>query len=299
MKAVIFPGQGAQYVGMGKDLNDNFPKAREIFNKIDSILGFKLSQRCFLGPSDVLKDTATQQLAILATSLAVFEIFREKNIEISYFSGLSLGEYTCLYPSGVLSLEELIILVKERASAMQEAALSCPSSMLAVIGLEENVLREENKDSIFYIANINSSRQIVVSVDLKNKDRVKLRLESLKAKIVELDVSGGFHSPFMEKAKERLKKVMENLNFSDAKVPIVSNFTAKSHIKAKEIKENLINQLTHTVLWKECVEFMINKGVRVFFELGPSSVLKGIIKKINPQLEVFSVEKKDDLDNLP
>ncbi|MCM8773188.1 MAG: ACP S-malonyltransferase [Candidatus Omnitrophica bacterium] len=298
MNAVVFPGQGSQYVGMGKNLNDNFPKVRELFNKIDSILGFKLSERCFLGPSDVLKDTDTQQLAILATSLAAFEIFKEKNIGISYFSGLSLGEYTCLYPSGVLSLQELIILVKERALAMQESARSYPSCMLAIIGLEENVLREENKDGLFYIANINSSRQIVVSVDLKNKDTVKRRLENLKAKVVELDVSGGFHSPFMEKAKERLKKVIESLNFSDAKIPIVSNFTAKSHIKAKEIKENLINQLTHTVLWKECVEFMSNKGVKVFFELGPSSVLKGIIKKINPQLDVFSIEKKEDLDNL-
>ena len=164
MKAVIFPGQGAQYVGMGKSLHDNYPKAREIFDSIDKILGFDLSKKCFVASEEELKDTATQQLAILAVSLAAFRAFEDEGIKVDYLSGLSLGEYSCLYAAQALSLEDLVILVKERALAMQRAASMNPSTMFAVIGATREVLEERQAHDGFYLANINSAQQIVISL---------------------------------------------------------------------------------------------------------------------------------------
>jgi len=298
MKAVIFPGQGAQYVGMGKSLHSNFPEVQGIFCKIDNILGFELSKKCFFGPREELKDTFIQQVAILAVSLASFEVFKGENIKIDYFSGLSLGEYSCLYPAGVLTLEDLVILVRERALAIQRASESHLSCMFAVIGLEEETLKTKQNLG-FYIANINSPKQIVISLSQNNKAKVKDALIALGAKVVELEVSGGFHSPFMEDAKNRLENVINNINFNDAQIPVVSNFTARSHIYKEDIKSNLINQLTHKVLWKQCVEFMTSQGVDTFFEVGPNHVLKGILRKINARLKVINIEKKEDLDALP
>jgi len=295
MKAVIFPGQGAQYVGMGKSLHDNFPEAKNIFSSIDSILGFKLSEKCFSGTADELKNTATQQLAILAVSLAAFEVFSLEKIKVDYLSGLSLGEYSCLYAAGVVSLKELVILVRERAEAMQKAALSSDSTMLAVIGLDSELLKAESHKKNFYISNVNSAQQIVISLAKKDKEKVKTALEAQGAKVIELEVSGGFHSPFMGPARSHLAKIIEKIEFMDARVPIVSNVTARPHNAGNEIKGNLISQLTSPVLWKDCVEFIRSKGVEVFFEIGPSRVLRGLMRKIDPAIKVLNIEKKEDL----
>lgn len=297
MNAVIFPGQGAQYAGMGKDLYESFPQAKDIFSQIDEILGYKLSQKCFEGAQSDLKDTALQQLAILAVSAVLYEVFKDKGIEIKYLSGLSLGEYSALYAAQVLSLRDLVILVRERALAMQRASQLNLSTMFAVMGVEKDVLLEKSKDN-FYIANINSPQQIVISLKKEAVDKVKGILESIGAKVIELQVSGGFHSPFMKPAKKHLESVMRDLEFKDAKFPVVSNFTAQAHINSQEIKNNLINQLVSPVLWKDCVEYMVDRGVKVFFEVGPSRVLKGLIRKINPQLKVVNIEKKEDLDSV-
>lgn len=298
MNSIIFPGQGAQYIGMGKSLYDNYAKAKDIFSTIDGILGINLSEKCFTGQGSELKDTAIQQLAILAVSVASFELFKDKKVGIDYLSGLSLGEYSCLHASEVLSLKDLVILVRERGLAMRKAALNNPSTMFAVMNIEKDILKDMAQKEGFYISNLNSSKQIVVSLSIDDKDKIKNVLSAEKARVIELEVSGGFHSPFMSEAKEALSKVMEGMVFNDAKIPIVSNFTGKAHTKNEEIKFNLLEQLVSPVLWKDCVEFMIGKGVNCFYEVGPSKVLKGLMRKINRDVKVINIETKEDIELL-
>jgi len=296
MNAIIFPGQGSQYQGMGKSLYDNFSQAKELFSYIDNCAGFSISGMCFEGKPEELKRTHHQQMAILAVSLVSYELFKAKNVKFDFLSGLSLGEYTCLYPAGVLDLKNLIYLVKERSIAMEDASTVNPSSMFAVIGLGRDTLGPLAKGNGFYPANLNSNQQIAVSLAKDDRQRVKQFLESKGAKVIELDVGGGFHSIFMEPAKKHLAKVLEALEFSDANTPIVSNFTAKAHTNKSEIKRNLLEQLTSTVLWNDCVQFLAGNNVNTFFEIGPSKVLRGLIRKINPELKVINIEKKEDLD---
>jgi len=297
-KAIVFPGQGSQYVGMGYDFFKEFPQAKKIFLEADEILGFSISSFCFSGPEEKLKETEIQQLAIVITSIAIFEVVKEKFKDIenfSYFSGLSLGEYTALYASGVLNFKDTLILVKERAKAMQKASEINPSSMLAIIGVkEEDLKKEDNSD--FYISNLNSPQQVVISVSKDKKEEVRKKMQEKGRKVVELKVSGGFHSPFMEPAKKDLEKIIEKLTFKQAHPPIVSNFLAKPVKEPFLIKESLLNQLTHPVLWQRCIEFMVEEGVKVFFEVGPSRILRGLIKKINPQIKVVNIEKVKDLE---
>jgi [acyl-carrier-protein] S-malonyltransferase len=283
---------------MGKDMFDTYPAAKDVFLRADKVLGFSVSQKCFSAPAEELKDTSLAQLAILAVSLANYEVFKTKNIKIDYCSGLSLGEYSCLYAAGVLSFEDLFLLVKERALAMQEAAQNSSSTMFAVLGMEKAALETFSRNEGFYISNINAPGQIVISLAKSDREKVKNALELAGAKVIEIEVSGGFHSRFMQPAAVRLQKVIDSLNFKDASLPLISNFTAKAHLKAVEIKSNLINQLTSTVRWLDCVNLMASSGVDTFYEIGPSKVLKGLIKKINPALKVVNIEKKADIDNL-
>jgi len=298
MKAIIFPGQGAQYTGMGKSLYDNFSQAKNIFSRIDQATGMPITQKCFSAGEDELKETSLSQLVIMAVSLAAFESVRDKIRDVKYLCGLSLGEYSCLYAAGVLSLEDTALLLKERAAAMSEAAKINPATMMAVIGLERKALEEKGKALGFYLSNINSNQQVVISLKKDIKDKVQGELEAAGAKVIELSVSGGFHSPFMQPAKERLVKMINSLNFSDAKVPIVSNFTAKAHTKKEEIKANLAEQLVSPVLLCDCVNLLSAKGVTTMYEVGPGKVLKGLIRKINSGLTVINIEKKEDIDAL-
>ncbi len=298
MNAVIFPGQGAQYSGMGKSLYDNFSPAKETFTSIDNVLDFELSRKCFEADEAELKSTSIQQLAILAVSLAAFEVFLSRDIKVEYLAGLSLGEYSCLYAAGVISLEDVLTLVKERAMAMEQASLRNFSTMFAVMGLERKVLEDKAGQLNFYLANVNSPGQIVISLAQNTKENIRNNLKALGATVIELKVSGGFHSPFMNSAKEHLAAVAGKIEFADARIPIVSNVTARAHTKGEEIRDNLLEQLTSPVLWNDCMEFMLARGVGVFFEVGPSKVLKGLMRKINPEAKVVNIEKKEDLEGI-
>jgi len=291
----MFPGQGSQYTGMGKSLFDSYAGARDIFSEVDNLLGYGLSQKCFLGSVEDLQDTAIQQLAIVTVSLAAYEVFKEKKIDIAFVSGLSLGEYSCLYAAGVLSLKDVIILVRERAQAMQTAAQATPSTMFAVIGVSEDKLRIKAKELGFYIANINSPQQTVISLKKCDSDKIKAAFAAEDIRVIELAVSGGFHCPFMEPARKHLAATIKTMEFKKARIPVMSNFTAKAHTNPAEIRENLLNQLIGPVLWHACVQYMFGRGVNRFYEVGPSKVLRGIMRKINPEAEVVNLEKAEDL----
>jgi [acyl-carrier-protein] S-malonyltransferase len=298
MNAIIFPGQGSQYKGMGVSLYENFPRAKELFEKINKIAGLNIYELCLNAKVEDLKNTYFQQQVILATSLVAYEIFKEKDVKIEFLSGLSLGEYTCLYPAQALDLESLVLLIQERAAAMEEASQENPSSMFAVIGIDAQSLRELATSNGFYLSNFNAPGQIAISLKKTDREQIRQLLESKGARVVELEVAGGFHSPFMEPARRHLSRVLSQLDFNDAKIPIVSNFTGRPSCDRLEIKHNLENQLTSAVLWKDCVEFMIKAGVDTFFEVGPSKILRGLIRKINPEVKIINIEKKEDLDSL-
>ncbi len=293
-KAIIFPGQGAQYSKMGLSLYENFEKARGVFERVDSISGIRVSDAIFSDDSSGLKDTSIQQLAILAVSLAAYAQLEKDFGKVDFLSGLSLGEYSCLYAGGVLSLDDVILLVKTRGQAMQKAAQLNPSSMLVVIGAQEKDLAKKEKDLGFYISNINAPAQVVISTEEKKKEKVKNNLEESGLKVVELSVSGGFHSPFMAPAREELKRIIGQLNFSDSKIPIVSNVTASPHTESCRIKDNLLEQLVSPVLWMDSVNFISEKGINCFYEVGPSKILKGLLRKIDRNLNVINIEKEED-----
>ncbi len=294
MNAIIFPGQGSQYPGMGRSLYEGFAEARNVFCAFDRVLGYSFSQTCFAASADELKETSLQQLAIVAASLAAYEVFRTKGIAVDCLSGLSLGECSCLYAAGAVSLDNLIVLVRERAAAMQRAAGEVASTMFAVIGADPKLLAVKAKELGFYLANINSPQQVAISLEKQKRAAVKEGLEREGMRVVELEVSGGFHCPFMEPAKAHLSAVMSGMEVKDAFVPIVSNVTARGHTGHSELRANLIAQLVNPVLWNECVEFMVRRGTKVFYEVGPSKVLRGLMRKIAPALEVVNLDKAED-----
>jgi len=297
--AVVFPGQGSQFVGMGKDLYSNFTDAKELFEKADDFLKEDISKICFEGPVEKLRDTLYQQLGVFLVSAVCWEILKKYlSVKPCFFSGLSLGEYTCLYSAGVLSFEDSLFLVKKRAEFMASASLKNPSLMLAVLGLEREDLEEFNKE-LFYIANLNSPQQVVISLSKERKAEVMKLLEEKGAKkVVELEISGGFHSPFMEPAQQLLREVIDSLEFKPPSVPIVSNIDAQPHREVSKIKANLVAQLTFPVLWKDSVEFMAKEGVELFYEVGPSKVLRGLLRRINPGLKVLNFGCLEDFNKI-
>ena len=283
MHAYIFPGQGAQFSGMGLDLYEKSTIAQELFEKANDILGFPITDVMFEGTIEQLKETKVTQPAIFLHSVAIAKTLGD-SFKPQMVAGHSLGEFSALVANGVLSFEDGLRLVSQRALAMQKACELQPSTMAAIIGLEDNIVERVcgTIDGIVVAANYNCPGQLVISgeIDAINKACESLKQEGAKMTVV-LPVGGAFHSPLMEPAREELATAIENTTFKEPICPIYQNVTAKAVTNAGEIKKNLMAQLTAPVLWAQSIQQMIVDGATEFTEIGPGKVLQGLMRKID------------------
>lgn len=283
MKAYVFPGQGAQFVGMGKDLYDNNPEAKELFEKANDILGFRITDLMFEGTEEDLKQTKVTQPAIFLHSVLLAKSLGDE-FKPDMVAGHSLGELSALVAAGALSFEEGLKLVSARAHAMQKACEMKPSTMAAVLALPDEKVEElcAEVDDIVAPANYNCPGQVVISGTIEGVDAACEKMLANGAKrALKLKVGGAFHSPLMMPAQEELAKAIEAAVFNTPVCPVYQNVDGKPHTDPAEIKENLIKQLTAPVRWTQDVEAMITDGADEFIELGPGNVLQGLVKKIN------------------
>lgn len=290
MKAFVFPGQGAQFPGMGKDLYDNNPKAKELFDQADDILGFSLSKIMFEGTADELKQTKVTQPAIFLHSVTTALISDQFHPDM--VAGHSLGEFSALVANGTLSFEDGLKLVSQRAMAMQKACEMQESTMAAVLALPDQTVEEvcAGIDEVVVAANYNCPGQLVISGSVKGVEIACEKLKEAGAKrAMILPVGGAFHSPLMEPAREELAAAIEGTNFSEPKCPVYQNVDAKGHTNLNDIKTNLVAQLTAPVRWTQSVQSMIMDGATTFIECGPGRVLQGLVKKIDGGVETSSL----------
>ena len=286
--AFIFPGQGSQYVGMGTDICDAFPAARDTFDVADQVLEFDLADICFNGPEEKLRETRYTQPAILAHSVAVWRVIESKGISPEFVAGHSVGEYSALVAAGSLAYSDALRLVRVRAEAMYSSGLERPGTMAAIVGIPEEKLDDLMADAgeagIIVPANYNSPAQIVVSGEVAAVERAVEVARSHGAKrAIRLNVSGAFHSPLMEPAEQKLAAAIGAVTFSDATVPVVSNVTASGVTAPGEIGELLRRQLTSPVKWQQSMRYLLDEGVTSFVEVGPGKVLCGLLKRIDPE----------------
>jgi [acyl-carrier-protein] S-malonyltransferase len=298
--AYVFPGQGAQWVGMGRDLYHNFASAKAVFDQADESLGFPISRLCFEGPEDELLQTINSQPAIVTVSFACLEAMRDiSQLEPAFVAGHSLGEYTALAAAGVLDFATTVYLARERGRLMHEAGQITPGGMAAIIGLEENILNEVCTESGARIANINCPGQIVIS---GAEDKLTKAMELAEAKgahrVIPLQVSGAFHTALMQPAVDGMTEVVAKLSFNQPAVPIIGNTTAQPLTTAESVKEELLKQLCNCVLWQRSVEYMLGDGVSSFIELGPGRVLAGLIKRIDRDANIINIGDAEAVKNM-
>lgn len=287
MKALIFPGQGSQKIGMAKAMVEAFPWAAEMAARADSLLGRRLSEICYNGPEEELKKTVNTQPAIFLTSAILTEWLRRNGWEYGATAGHSLGEYNALFAAGVASFEDLIRLVNIRARAMEEACPAGTGAMSAVmmLGREEleQVCREASVEGVCQIANYNCPGQLVISgLASAVKKAGELAIARGARKVVPLEVSGPFHSPLMQKARDQVAAELEKISFSNARVPVFCNVDAQPTVAAAELKRKLLDQITGSVRYEDIVNNMLTQGISEFVEVGPGKVLAGLNKKIAP-----------------
>tara|TARA_B100001123_G_scaffold176326_1_gene202276 strand:- start:147 stop:1073 length:927 start_codon:yes stop_codon:yes gene_type:complete len=305
MRAILFPGQGSQYVGMGLDFYEKFDLVKKIFSTVDESLGFSLSKFILNGPENELKLTANTQPAIMTIGVSIFNVLKKEfglNLnDAKFFAGHSLGEYTALVCGGSLTLERAAYLLNERGKSMQDAVPAGQGAMMAILGMTiEEVKNEINllsKSEICEIANDNSNGQVVVSGNKKIIDEFNINLKKKKKKGIILPVSAPFHCSLMRKAAESMKDKINNTNFQKPKINIISNVTAREESDINKIKPLLIDQITSRVRWRESVNYMIEQGVSDFLEIGPGKVLTGLVKKINKEVKVSNINSLEDIKN--
>ena len=297
-RAIVFPGQGSQVVGMGKDLAEAIPECKALFDRANEILGYDLAEICFEGPQEELNKSNHAQLGIFVTSAAAFKAMELRDsVEYDVLAGHSLGEWTALYAAGVVSFDDTIKILKARGEFMQAACEENPGAMLAVMNVDGEVLVQIAEKAGCYVANFNSLGQTVLSGTAAAIDKAEELCKEAGAKrSVRLPVAGGFHSPLMQPAAEKMAQFLADIELSAPSVPVFSNVTADVHA-ADVICENMVQQITSSVQWVASIQKMADDGVEEIVECGPGKVLAGLIKRIDKALTVRNIGSLADIEN--
>jgi len=297
-RAIIFPGQGSQVVGMGKDLAEAMPECKALFDQANEILGYDLKTICFEGPQEELNKSNHAQLGIFVTSAAAFQALKLKQPDLEYdlLAGHSLGEWTALYVSGVVSFEETIKILKARGEAMQTACETNPGAMLAVMGVDGDELVKVADAAGCHVANFNSLAQTVLSGTAESIDAAEGLVKEAGAKrAIRLPVAGAFHSPLMQPAADKMTDFLAEIDFAAEKIPVLSNVTAKLH-EPSSVKADMVKQITSSVQWVSIIQWMVANGVEEIVECGPGKVLAGLIKRIDKTCVVRNIGRLTDLE---
>jgi [acyl-carrier-protein] S-malonyltransferase len=306
MFSVIFPGQGSQSVGMGKEFYDKYELVKSLFKEADEALNTPLSKIILEGPKEELDLTANTQPAIFLVSYSIYQVIKQEfNIDLTkakFFAGHSLGEYSALSSAGYLDFKDTIKILKIRGNAMQNSVPKGEGGMTAVLGTTieniENLLKENKESFKVEIANDNSEGQIVLSGKIQDLDKLSVLLKEKKIKNVRLPVSAPFHCSLMSKATEVMQEELSKLKFKKGTNPLISNITADEIFNAEELKDLLVKQIENRVRWRESVVNMVNKGVNQFIEIGPGKVLSGLVKRINKEVLVSSINSEEEIKNI-
>jgi [acyl-carrier-protein] S-malonyltransferase len=297
--ALLFPGQGAQSVGMSKPIFDEFPGAKDLFDRASAVLGYDLARICEKGPAEELDTTAVSQPAIFTLSIAALELLKTKVPDVvnqcEAAAGLSLGEYTALTFAGVFTFEDGLKLVQKRGQVMQDAADATPSGMVSIIGKElaevESICEKQRGDGVLQVANILCPSNIVVSGTLEACERVAEQANVERFNAIPLAVAGAFHTPLMKPADEILAKALSETTMKSPTIPVISNVDAEAHSEPAEIRDILVKQILSPVQWEKSMRKLLAEGFDTFYEVGPGRVLRGLMKRIDRKIKCFGVEE--------